>query len=70
MIYGKKKKVPPIVEDQPTTNYGIKLCLQLWKTNHHGNGPQHILPALTEVEDGGLVAVTQGGHGEAGYWVS
>ena len=33
MIYGKKKKVPPIVEDQPTTNYGIKLCLQLWKTN-------------------------------------
>ena len=33
MIYGKKKKMPPIVEDQPTTNYGIKLCLQLWKTN-------------------------------------
>ena len=29
-----------------------------------------ILPALTEVEDGGLVAFTQGGHGEAGYWVS
>ena len=43
MIYGKKKKkVPPIVEDQPTTSYGIKLCLQLWKTNHHGNGPQNL----------------------------
>ena len=33
MIYGKKKKVSPIVEDQPITNYDIKLCLQLWKTN-------------------------------------
>ena len=61
MIYGKKKKVPPICGRQPTTCLQfvgdnpqimalIKLCLQLWKTNQHGNGPQHDKPGGARVD--------------------